>query len=200
MQGLTVKIHAPEPGDLIAVRRIVVTTDVQRSGSLDNEGHRRMRRTLNACVHSGAITLGLPRDVFETSDRGDGIVVVMPEAVTLVDVLDIFVEAVGRALRDHNQVAGAAHRIDLRAAVHVGHVDRVGSEWSGSPLVHAARLADAPAVKTGLSEADGCLALVVSDAVKQVVDEGYCRVGPAGYRRVAVVVKETSWDGWLRIL
>lgn len=195
---------ASEPAqrsDLLAVHRVVVTTDVQKSSSRNNDGQRRMRRALEECVQAGAEALGVPQDVFEAFDRGDGLVVVMPETVTLVNVLDTFVEAVGKALRAHNQAASDAYQIDLRAAVHVGYVDRVAGEWSGTPLVHAARLADAPAVKHGLSEADdGCLGLVVSGAVKQVVDDGYCRVGPTGYRHVTVDVKETSCDGWWRLL
>ncbi|WP_132118330.1 hypothetical protein [Actinocrispum wychmicini] len=160
-----------------------------------------MRRALDECVQAGAVALDVPQDVFEAFDRGDGLVVVMPEKVTLVDVLDTFVEAVAKALREYNVAASDAYRIDLRAAVHVGYVDRVGSKWSGTPLVHVARLVDAPEVKDILSEAgDACLALVVSYAVKQVVADGYCRVGVSGYRRVEVVVKETSCDGWLRLL
>lgn len=195
---------ASEPdrrADLLAAHRVVVTTDVQRSSSRNNDGQRHMRRALEECVQAGAAALGVPQDVFEAFDRGDGLVVVMPETVMLVDVLDTFVEVVAKALRDHNKAASDAYRVDLRAAVHVGYVDRVGSEWSGTPLVHAARLVDAPDVKHSLSRAsDACLALVVSDAVKQVVDEGYCRVGPTGFRHVAVVVKETSCDGWWRLL
>jgi hypothetical protein len=187
--------------DLLAAHRVVVTTDVQKSSSRDNHGQRHLRRVLEECVQAGAAALGVPPEVFETFDRGDGLVVVMPAAVTPVDVLDTFVEAVANALRDHNRTAADDYRIDLRAAVHVGFVDRMGSEWSGTPLVHAARLVDAPEVKRVLGEdADACLALVVSDAVKQVVDDGYCRVGPAGYRHVAVAVKETSCGGWWRLL
>lgn len=194
----------PESGrrpDLLAARRVVVTTDVQRSSSRNNDGQRRMRRALEECVRAGAAALGVDRGSFEVVDRGDGVQVVMPEAVTLVDVLDTFVEAVAKALRMHNAAASDAYRVDLRAAVHVGYVDRVGGEWSGTPLVHAARLVDAPEVKRSLEEAgDSCLAVVVSDAVKHVVDEGYCRIGPAGYRHVEVVVKETSCDAWWRLL
>lgn len=187
--------------DLLAAYRVVVTTDVQRSSSRNNDGQRRMRRALEECVQAGAMALGVSQDVFEPVDRGDGLQVVMPEAVTLVDVLDTFIEAVAKALRKHNEAASDAYRIDLRTAVHVGYVDQVGGEWSGTPLVHAARLVDAPEVKHVLGEAgDACLALVVSDAVKHVVDEGYCRVGPTGYRHVAVVVKETSCDAWWRLL
>ncbi|TQM84521.1 hypothetical protein FHX81_6969 [Saccharothrix saharensis] len=176
--------------DLLAAHRVVVTTDVQRSSSRNNVGQRRMRRALEECVHAGAAALGVVEDSFEVVDRGDGVQVVMPEAVTPVDVLDTFVEAVAKALREHNAAASDGYRIDLRAAVHVGYVDRVSGEWSGTPLVHAARLADAPEVKRALEEdGDACLALVVSDAVKRVVDEGYCRIGPAGYRHVAVLVK-----------
>ncbi|MFC6089710.1 hypothetical protein [Saccharothrix lopnurensis] len=189
------------PADLLAAHRVVVTTDVQRSSSRDNAGQRHMRRAVEGCVLAGAAALGVAADVLDVSDRGDGLQVVMPEAVGLVDVLDTFVEAVAKALREHNRASGDAYRVDLRAAVHVGHVDRVGGEWSGTPLVHAARLVDAPGVKDALGEdGDACLALVVSAPVKQVVDEGYCRVGPAGYRHVGVVVKETSCDGWWRLL
>jgi len=187
--------------DLLAAYRVVVTTDVQRSSSRNNDGQRRMRRALEECVRAGAVALGVSPDAFEFVDRGDGLQVVMPEAVTPVGVLDVFIEAVVKALREHNKAASDAYRIDLRAAVHVGHVDRVGGEWSGTPLVHAARLVDAPEVKHVLGETgDACLALVVSNAVKHLVDEGYCKVGPAGYRHVAVVVKETSCDAWWRLL
>jgi hypothetical protein len=56
-------------------------------------------------------------------------------------------------------------------------------------------------VKRALGEASGaCLALVVSDAVKQVIDEGYCRVSSSGYRHAPVAVKETLCDGWWRLL
>jgi hypothetical protein len=130
--------------DRPAAHRVVVTMDVHRSGSRNNDGQRCMRRALEEC-HAGAAALG--------------------------------------------------------AAVHVGYVDRVSGEWSGTPLVHAARLVDAPVVKRALEEAgDACVALVVSDAVKHVVDGGYCRIGPAGYRHVAVVVKETSCDAWWPLL
>ncbi|GAB3002223.1 hypothetical protein [Saccharothrix stipae] len=187
--------------DLLAAHRVLVTTDVQRSSSRNNDGQRRMRRALEECVQAGAVALGVPPDDFGLVDRGDGLQVVMPEAVGLVDVLDTFVEAVARVLREHNEAAADAYRIDLRAAVHVGYVDRVGGEWSGTPLVHAARLVDAPEVKHGLEGArDACLALVVSDAVKHVVDQGYCKVGPTGYRHVAVLVKETSCDAWWRLV
>jgi hypothetical protein len=203
--GHVIQVNASErdaavgPGsDLLAAHRVVVTTDVQRSSSRNNDGQRRMRRALEESVHAGAAALGVVGDSF---DRGDGVQVVMPESVTLADVLDTFVEAVANALRMHNAAASDAYRVDLRVAVHVGYVDRVGGEWSGTPLVHAARLVDAPEVKRSVEEAgDACLALVVSDAVKQVVDEGYCRIGPAGYRHVAVVVKETSCDAWWRLL
>jgi hypothetical protein len=139
---------APAPdvdqcADLRAVHRVVVTTDVQRSSLRNNVEQRHMRRALDECVRAGAAALGIPQEIFETFDRGDGLVVVMPDAVTLVDVLDTFVEAVAGALREHNQAASDAYRIDLRVAVHVGYVDRVGGEWSGTPLVHAARLVDA---------------------------------------------------------
>ncbi|WP_125783497.1 hypothetical protein [Amycolatopsis sp. WAC 01375] len=187
--------------DLLAAYRVVVTTDVQGSSSRNNNGQRRMRPALEECFQTGAMALGVSREVFEPVDRGDGLQVVMPEAVTVVDVLDTFIEAVAKALREYNEAASDAYRIDLRTAVHVGYVDRVGGEWSGTPLVHAARLVDAPEVKHVLGEAsDACLALVVSDAAKHVVNEGYCRVGPTGYRQVAVVVKETSCDAWWRLL
>ncbi|CCH32218.1 hypothetical protein ABZ816_34350 [Actinosynnema sp. NPDC047251] len=195
---------APEPvrpADLRAAYRTVVTTDVQKSSCRNNVGQRHLRRALAECVLAGTAALGVPQDFFDMSDRGDGLTVVMPEAVTVVDVLDTFVEAVAKALREHNQAASDAYRIDLRAAVHVGYVDRVGGQWSGTPLVHAARLVDAAELKHALGEDGGaCLALVVSDAVKHVVDEGYCRTGPTGYRHAAVVVKETSCDGWWRLL
>ncbi|MBM7774084.1 hypothetical protein JOD54_004288 [Actinokineospora baliensis] len=184
--------------DVVAAHRVVVNLDVQGSGRRDSVGQRHMRQGVAGCVRAGTAALGVGDETF---DRGDGLVVVMPGTVSVVAVLDTFVEAVAAALREHNVAASEAYRIDLRAAVHIGHLDRVGAEWSGSAMVHAARLVDAAEVKAALErDPVACLAVVLSDAVKRVVDDGYCRVRSDGYRHTAVAVKETVCDGWWRLV
>jgi len=195
--GRTDPRQEPPVGDLSAVHRVVVTTDIQGSGRHDNLGQRHLRRVLAESLAAGAMELGQPVDMF---DRGDGTLVVLPEAVTMVDAVDTFVEAVARAVREHNQVASVDYRIDLRIAVHAGYVDRVGTQWSGAPLVHAARLVDAPPAKHALAASAACAALILSDVAMQVVNQGYSRVGPATYQQIPLSVKETSGHGWLRLL
>lgn len=188
----------PPVGDLSAVHRVVMTTDVQGSGRHDNPGQRHLRRVLAESLAAGAAELGLPVGMF---DRGDGMLVVLPETVTVVDTLDTFVEAAARAVREHNRAAIADYRVDVRIAVHAGFIDRVGEQWSGAPLVHAARLVDAAAAKRALATAaEAYVALVLSEAAMQVVDQGYCRVGPSAYQQIPLSVKETSGRGWLRLL
>ncbi|MCP2170433.1 hypothetical protein LX83_007324 [Goodfellowiella coeruleoviolacea] len=184
--------------DLSAVHRVVLTTDIQGSGRHDNAGQRHLRRVLAESLAAGAAELGPQVDMF---DRGDGTLVVLPETVTVVVTLDTFVEATARALREHNRAASADYRVDVRIAVHEGLVDRVGAQWSGAPLVHVARLVDAADAKRALATAaDACVALVLSETAMQVVDQGYCRVGPSAYRPIPLSVKETSGRGWLRLL
>ncbi|MCR3752518.1 hypothetical protein [Lentzea californiensis] len=190
--------HKASPGgDLSGVHRVVVTTDVQGSGRHDNLGQRHLRRVLAESLAAGARELDRQVDMF---DRGDGTLVVLPETVTVVEAVDTFAEAVVRAVREHNQVAGVDYRIDLRIAVHAGYVDRVDAQWSGAALVHAARLVDAPPAKHALAASAACAALVLSDVAMQVVDQGYSRVGPAAYQQIPLSVKETSGHGWLRLL
>ncbi|PSL53256.1 hypothetical protein B0I31_10946 [Saccharothrix carnea] len=185
-------------GDLSAVHRVVVNTDIQGSGRHDNAGQRHLRRVLAESLAAGAAELGPQADM---ADRGDGMLVVLPETVTVVDTLDTFVEAAARAVREHNRAASADYRVDMRIAVHAGFVDRVGAQWSGAPLVHAARLVDAADAKRALATAaESCVALVLSEVAMQVVDQGYSRVGPSAYRQIPLSVKETSGRGWLRLL
>ncbi|WP_086661166.1 hypothetical protein [Lentzea kentuckyensis] len=190
--------HQESPaGDLSAVHRIIVTADVQGSGRHDNTGQRHLRRVLAEAMSAGASALGREVDMF---DRGDGMLLVLPEPVTMVDTLDTFVEAVVHMVREHNRISGTDYRIDLRIAVHAGFVDRIGAQWSGAPLVHAARLTDAAPAKHALAASAACAALVLSDVAMQVVDQGYSRVGPADYRQIPLSVKETTGRGWLRLL
>lgn len=189
--------RVPPVGDLSGVHRVVVTTDVQGSGRHDNLGQRHLRRVLAESLAAAAGELDRQVDVF---DRGDGTLVVLPETVTVAEAVDVFVEAVVRSVREHNRVAGVDHRIDLRIAVHAGYVDRVDAQWSGAALVHAARLVDAPPAKRALAASSACAALVLSDVAMQVVGQGYSRVGPAAYQQIPLSVKETSGQGWLRLL
>lgn len=181
------------PGrELRAVPRTVVVVDVEGSGRLPGARQRLMREDLRSAVREGVAALGARWDDLAPADLGDGVrLVLAPETASPADVLDLFVPAVGRALR-------VAARLRLRIAVHFGFADRSGGQWSGQPLVHAARLVDAAEVKALLAGDDAAvLALVVSDPLHHdLLAQSY---GESGYRRVDVVVKETSARAWVRL-
>jgi hypothetical protein len=189
--------------DLRGAGRVIVVADVQDSGRLDSRQQRHMRRELRHIFRDGAAAMHRQWEDFEPSDRGDGLrLVVSPEVVPLPTVLDAFVTCIAGTFTGRMKALDPAARFKLRISVHFGFVDRSEGEWSGAPLVHAARLIDAAEAKRMLGAAEnGSLALIVSDDVyQQVIRNGYTRLGPGEYQRIRVTEKETSTDAWVRLV
>ncbi|MFV2179755.1 hypothetical protein, partial [Actinomadura sp. LOL_011] len=133
-------------------------------------------------------------------DRGDGALVVVPPTLPTERVVDPMLAHLAAALRRHNRRAADATRLQLRAALHVGPVQRGDRGVSGIAIITARRLVDAPAVKRRVAETGADLAFVASDFVyDSVIRSGPGLVDPGRYARVRVRVKETSLSAWLTL-
>lgn len=133
-------------------------------------------------------------------DRGDGMLVIVPMRMPSARVVDPLLPVLGHRLGEHNRIAAPAHRIQLRAAVHIGEVHRDGYGLAGESVNHLFRLLDAPALKRALAESGGDLALIASayfyDSVLRHRPAG---IDPGTFWPVDVAVKQTRAKGWVHL-
>ncbi|WP_165978045.1 Crp/Fnr family transcriptional regulator [Actinomadura darangshiensis] len=146
----------------------------------------------------GASALDLSRLYHE--DRGDGALVIVPAATPTRAVVDPMLAHLAAALRRHNRRAAEATRLQLRAALHVGPVQRGPKGVSGMSIITTRRMVDAPAVKRRVAETGADLAFVASDFVfDTVITPAPGLVDPGRYSRVRVRLKEASLSAWLML-
>jgi hypothetical protein len=178
----------------------IVSIDVARSGTRDDQLLLRMRADLRRMIAESFRRQDLDASDIDAEDLGDGVRLIVPARVTPARLLDPFVPHLAAALREHRKAAAEAARLRLRVAVHMGLLHRDEGGWAGEPLVHSARLLDAPPLRRTLAAADRAdLAMIVSDDVyRKIVRHGY-GLDAAAYHRVPVVVKETRADAWIHV-
>ncbi|WP_283136914.1 hypothetical protein [Rhizohabitans arisaemae] len=135
------------------------------------------------------------------SDRGDGIVRILPGSTPKVELTGGFVDRLHAGLRNHARITSAEGALRLRIALHGGEVGRDGSGWVGEDLGYACRLADLPALRGALDAADRSgLALVVSDDwYGRVVRQGYAEVDRSEYEAVSLPEDEFDEVAWIRV-
>jgi hypothetical protein len=174
-----------ERSDLRGVARIIVTGAIEGAGSQDE------RLALRQGLQAATDALG---QRWEEVDLADGCRLVMaPDMAALPAVLDAFVTNVDGGLGDGGKV---------RLSVHFGFLNWAAGVWSGTPLVHAARLVNAAEAGQRLRDTEGArLAVVVSEYVHgQLVRQRCAGIRPEAYQRFIVVDGETMAPAWLRIV
>jgi hypothetical protein len=130
-------------------------------------------------------------------DRGDGGVLVAPGDAEH-RVVDPLVQHIAAELRRYNRRSSDLARIRLRMAAHSGLVLASGDRITGMPMVHLARLLDAPPLRRQLEAGSADLAVLVSDPLyDRIVRPDHGLLDPASFRPVDVEVKETSARAWL---
>ncbi|WP_433467908.1 cyclic nucleotide-binding domain-containing protein [Spirillospora sp. CA-128828] len=143
---------------------------------------------------------GLDLSRLYQEDRGDGALVIVPPTTPTEAVVDPMLAHLAAELRRHNRRAAEATRLQLRAALHVGPVQRGPKGVSGISIITTRRMVDAPAVKRRVAETGADLAFVASGFVfDTVITPAPGLVDPGRYSRVRVRVKETSLSAWLML-
>ncbi|MFA1539567.1 Crp/Fnr family transcriptional regulator [Actinomadura monticuli] len=149
----------------------------------------------------GAFTAsGLDFGRLYQEDRGDGALVIVPPTTPTDRVVDPMLAHLAADLRRHNRRAAEATRLQLRAALHVGPVQRGPKGVAGVSIITTRRMVDAPAVKRRVAETGADLAFVTSDFVfDTVITPAPGLVDPGRYSRVRVRLKEASLSAWLML-
>ncbi|WP_328644715.1 hypothetical protein OHS58_29500 [Amycolatopsis sp. NBC_00348] len=143
---------------------------------------------------------GIPWDVCFVENTGDGAMIQLPAQVAKADLVAGLPDRMLAELRRYNEVRADAAGIRLRVAIHAGEVYEGSHGTVSDATSFAFRLLDEQQVKSALKSSGAQLALIVSDTFFQDVVRADPAADPGSYRRIAVSVKETHTEAWLRLL
>ncbi len=165
-----------------------------------DEDRRFVRDALYRILRSAFEESGVPWEGCHHEDRGDGVLTIVPSTISTARVVDPLLTALAAKLRRHNRLSSDVARIQLRAAVHAGPVVADAEGISGEPLIQAARMLDAPALKRMLAAARADLAVIASAFVYDtVISHGPGLVDPDTYHRAELRVKESRVTAWIHV-
>jgi hypothetical protein len=133
-------------------------------------------------------------------DRGDGALIIVPPAFSTETIIEMLIWDVPAGVRRHNKMASDPAKIQLRVAVHRGHVYRDQHGIAGQAVQLLFRLLDAQAFKRALVASLAHVGVVASDYLyDEVIRHGPGRIDPDAFRRLQVRNKETRTRAWLHL-
>jgi hypothetical protein len=137
------------------------------------------------------------RDLHE--DRGDGTLIVIPPDTPATAVAAQALGHLAAALRQHNQSASNALRMQLRVALHAGPVIRDAQGVTGNAINQTARLVQARTLRKHLNETQADLGVIVSAFIYDNVIRQHDGqpIAAADYRKVRFRVKESALTAWM---
>ncbi|GLZ03929.1 hypothetical protein Acsp03_13950 [Actinomadura sp. NBRC 104412] len=163
----------------------------------NDQDRQEIRRVLYLLLEEAFERSGVPWAACHHEDRGDGALIVVPAGIPAGLIVHPLVGRLSAGLARHNREAREPARIRLRAALDVGPVTADPHGVNGYAIIRAARLLEAPALKTRLNRSSAPLGFVVSDQVyDSVVRHAPAPVDPAAYIRAQVTVKESRLTAW----
>ncbi|GIJ50879.1 hypothetical protein Val02_77650 [Virgisporangium aliadipatigenens] len=174
--------------------------DIEGSARRDDLAFRRMRDDLYEILDRVTLGDGISATALSCQDCGDGMRVIVPlDVVPPASIVDAFVAGLTAGLREHRRYVDAHARIRLRVSFDIGLIESHRHNWTGEPLIRAARLVDALPVRDALATArDLDLVVVVSDEMfRTVVRHGFGMYGPTRFREIQVQIKEFNSPAWL---
>lgn len=185
----------------LAVHRAIMVVDVEGFGGPDrtNLNQLAVREALYAALPRAFTESGIGWDNCANEDRGDGALILIPPEVPKAHLVASLPGALAGAVSRHNAGSSAPERIRLRVALHAGEVYSDAHGVAGAAVNHAFRLAEAPALRSALAATSGVLAVILSDWFFTEVARHDPAAVPGAYRRVQVIVKETTATGWIRV-
>jgi hypothetical protein len=179
----------------------ILAVDVSGYGGRTERGQAAVRAAMYRCVEAAARAAAIPWAECEQLDRGDGLYLLVPAYVSPPSLIDPFVAQLDGLLRQHNELSSAEAAVRMRVSVHAGLLHRDETGWVGTAINTAARLLDAPMLRTVLAAADrATTALIVSDEIhRSVVLHRHVGLDVATFREVRVVAKEVDTPAWIHV-
>lgn len=177
------------------VHRALIAVDIAGFGdqSRDDEIQLHVRESLYAILKESFMTSGIRWRRCHREDRGDGVLIIVPPHVPTSVLFDSVADRLVEGLRKHNRMTSEAARIELRMAIHLGHVRFDDWGVTGHAVVRLFRLLEAPDFKQRFVTSGAEFGLIISDDLyRDLLRQRAGLVEPAAYQRVTVTLKETQ--------
>lgn len=178
----------------------MVVVDVEGFGrhSRTNPNKVRIRRGMYRAIERSFAAAEIPWAGCRHADLGDGVLVLASAEISKTLFADFFLGFLADELAAHNGVHPPEERMRLRLALHAGEVSYDDHGVTGSSIIHAQCLLDAPELKTALADTADVLAVIASDWFFDEVVRHSERSGAAAYRPVAVADGDRLAAAWIR--
>ena len=182
-----------------AVHRAIVCVDVEGFGDRrrTNPDQVVARDGLYCALSQAFARSGMYWEDCYHEDRGDGALILIPPDVPKSLLVTDVPRELAAALSEHNQAHDRQERIRLRMAVHAGEIHHDAHGVAGTAINVAFRLLEAASLKRALAGSSGVLVVIASRWFFEEVIRHTPASGPASYRRVPIVVKETHDSAWI---
>jgi hypothetical protein len=193
---------APERLTVTTAHRTIAVADINGFGQRwrTNANQVRLRSGMYSAMQHAFDGAGIGWSSCFREDRGDGVLVLAQAEVPKTLFVDRLPAALADALTEHNGTHPWEERIHLRLALHAGEVNFDDHGVTSAAINHAFRLVEAEAFKCALAESSAVLAIVGSawffDEVIRHSEQSHA----TSYRPAEIVNKETSTQGWIRLL
>ncbi|MEV7038880.1 hypothetical protein [Amycolatopsis sp. NPDC051061] len=176
----------------------IVVVDVEGFGrhSRINPNKVRIRCGMYRAIERAFAATDIPWDACRHQDLGDGVLVLAPAQISKTLFADLLLGALADELSAHNAVHPPLERIRLRLALHAGEVSYDDYGVTGSSILHAQQLLDAPDLKSALAKTKAVLAVIASDWVFDEVIRHSERSAAVAYHPVGT----GSGKAWIRLV
>ena len=169
-------------------------TRPDRDGDIQLFLRRSLYDNLQGALESG----GVAWEKCYHEDRGDGVLVVLPEDVSLPAIIDPLAERLRDLIQRHNRVVRDAAGMQLRVAAHAGPVSYDGYGIVSTDVNFLFRLLEARALKRLLASSGAELALIVSETIhRDLVTRFPDAAERNAFRSVRFQVRYTRAKAWI---
>jgi hypothetical protein len=189
-------VSPPDDGQV----RGLVAVDIAGFTRPDRDGDIQfyLHRSLYDYVKGALEAVGIPWEACYHEDRGDGVLLVLPEDVSLPAIADRLAERLSSLVQRHNRVVREAAAMQLRVAIHAGPVSYDGYGIVSIDVNFLFRMLEARALKRLLASSGAGLALIASETVHRDLVTGVPDMaGGDPFRPVRFQVRRTKARAWI---
>ncbi len=189
------------PGSLEGQHASMVLLDVESFGDPGRTAadQLQVRAGMYGALGKAFGAVGIVLGDCDVEDRGDGVMVLVPAAVSKNRLVAGFPDALREAVAEHNAGHSENARFRLRVALHAGEVHRDAQGSTSDSLNFAFRLLDAAVAKKALGSSAAELVVIASEWFYNNVIRHDPAAHAGSYVEVAFQTKETSAPAWIRL-
>jgi cold shock CspA family protein len=186
----------------LPTRYSIIAVDIESFSAHAQPVQARLRAEMNEVVKSAVRNTSFRWEAFRIQERGDGILMLIPPAVSPVRLAGVFIRGLDQLLAGKSAGLSAAQSMRLRVALHRGWGSFDEQAWSGEAVILACRLVDAQPLREALTAATRAhLGFIVSDDVYQyLIRRGFHTIDTAAYLPVRLHARQLlDVKGWITV-